>query len=216
MVDAMDSKSISCDGSRGSSPRPGTSPASTTAADSRLARALLPVLLHELNNHTQYLSALGALESSGDPLPNRGAGLARTAQEVEELGWLLGLCAGGYGADLLRDRTERNGLSPLVRLVRKALRREGHDVERAERELPELSPRVGWRGAWRVGELLFECAMAGSGPLSWELAADGDDLLLTCHVPIAAISDPAVLRDVPRAEQGPDWIRFRIAPGGPR
>lgn len=214
MVDAMDSKSISCDGSRGSSPRPGTNPA--PVAESSLARALLPVLLHELNNHTQYLSALGALEDSGDPLPNRGAGLARTAQEVEELGWLLGLCAGGYGADLLRDRTERDGLAPLVRLLRKALRREGRDLERVDRPLPDLAPRLGWRGAWRVGELLFGCSAAGPGPLAWELVAEGDDLLLTCRVEPAAILDPALLREVSRAEHGPGWIRFRIAPGAPR
>lgn len=213
MVDAMDSKSISCDGSRGSSPRPGTNAADPLRADSALARALLPVLLHELNNHTQYLSALGALEGAGDPLPNRGAGLARTAQEVADMGWLLGLCAGGHGADLLRDRTEAGGLAPLVRCVRKALRRVGRDLERAERGLPELSPRLGWRGAWRVGEILFAFATVVDGPLAWEIAADGDGLVLTCRAEPSAVVDPAVTRAIPAAERGPGWIRFRIVPG---
>jgi hypothetical protein len=178
--------------------------------DPQLARALLPVLLHELNNHTQYLSALGALESSGDPLPNRGEGLARTAVEVEELGWLLGLCAGGFGADLLRDRSESDGLGPLVRLLRKALRRTGRDLERADRELPDLSPRLGWRGAWRVGELLFACAQSSAAALAWELEADGDALLLTCRVNPAALAESVAQPAV--TEHGADWIRFRIAP----
>ncbi len=176
----------------------------------QLARALLPVLLHDLNNHTQYLSALGALESSGDPLPNRGDGLARTAVEVEELGWLLGLCAGGFGADLLRDRSEAGGLGPLVRLLRKALRRAGRDLERADRELPELPPRLGWRGAWRVGELLHACAHSSAAALEWELESDGDTLLLTCRVDPAALAVSVAHSAV--AERGPDWIRFRIAP----
>src|SRR5687767_12134325 len=124
----MDSKSISLDGSRGSSPRPGTTPPGSPD-DGVLARALLPVLLHELNNHTQYLATLHSLEVSGDPLPDGGEGLLRTAHDVEELGWLLGLCAGGAGTDLLRARSERTGLAPLVRFVRKALRREQRDLE---------------------------------------------------------------------------------------
>ncbi|MCY2961056.1 MAG: hypothetical protein NTY35_12905 [Planctomycetota bacterium] len=174
---------------------------------------MLPVLLHELNNHTQYLSALGALESAGDPLPSRGDGLARTAREVEELGWLLGLCAGGYGTDLLRDRTEKDGLGPLARLVRKALRREGHDLERADRELPELPAHLGWRGAWRVGELLFACASSLPGPLAWELEADGDALLLTCRVDPASIEAAVGGPALESAECGTDWVRFRIATG---
>lgn len=213
MVDALDSKSISRKGSRGSSPRPGTTSSGTDRATSALARALLPVLLHELNNHTQYLAALGALQGPEPSLPDRGAGLARTADEVEELGWLLGLCAFGHGTDLLRDRSERDGLGPLVRFVRKALRRAGRDLERADRALPALSPRVGAEGAWRAGELLHACALARTEPLAWELDADGDDLVLTCRVPVAALDD-GLRAEAIVDERAPDAVSFRIAGGG--
>jgi len=169
------------------------------------------VLLHELNNHTQYLTALGALDASNSALPNQGEGLACTALEVEELGWLLGLCAGGYGADLLRDRSEADGIGPLVRFVRKALRRIARDLERADREVPALSPRLGWRGAWRVGEFLFWCASASETALAWELEAEGDALLLTCRVSPSALTVLVPVDDIAQAEVGPDWIRFRIA-----
>jgi hypothetical protein len=177
-----------------------------------LARALLPVLLHELNNHTQYLATLHSLEADGDPLPGGGEGLLRTAREIEELGWLLGLCAGGAGADLLRERSERAGLSPLVRFVRKALRREQRDLEDAARALPELPPRLGWRGAWTVGELLHASARAlpERVPLVWNLSARGDGLVLDCNVtPSAALSDLALRRRVAVTQQQ-DGVRFTI------
>ncbi len=220
----MDSKSISLDGSRGSSPRPGTNAASSapddnvractgaSADETVLARALLPVLLHELNNHTQYLATVHALESAGDPLPDGGAGLLRTAHDVEELGWLLGLCAGGAGTDLLQARTERTGLAPLVRLVRQALRRAQHDLEDPGRALPDLPSRLGWRGAWTMGELLHAAAreMPERAPLAWSLAAQGDTLVLVCRVLLSPeLTDLARRRSVDVASQT-DGIRFTI------
>lgn len=203
MADAMDSKSISCDGSRGSSPRPGT----TSAASAEFARALLPVVLHELNNHTQYLSALGALESAGESFAGRGEGLARTGQDVEELGWLLGLCAGALGTDLLRDRSERQGLAPLVRLVRKALRREGRDIERADRSLPDLHPRLGWRGALRAGSAIFEAARSRTAPLEFEIESDGVALVVAVRADAQAVQGEIAEPDPAR---GPGWCRVRI------
>ncbi len=215
MADAMDSKSISCDGSRGSSPRPGTNVSPTDGAsearDVGLAQALLPVLLHDLNNHTQYLTALSALVAHGDALPNGGEALAQTAREIEELGWILGLCAGGFGGDLLHERTERRGLVPLVVLVRKALRREGRDIERADRDLPDLPTKLGWRGAWRVGELLFACGRTSTGPLAWDLRADGDALDLACRVDPSTL--PADIAAASCADGGSHGVRFRIDAG---
>lgn len=218
MADAMDSKSISCDGSRGSSPRPGTNviaPGGTGEVE--LARALLPVLLHDLNNHTQYLTALNALVAQNSPAvegeesPGGGEALAQTAREIEELGWILGLCAGGFGSDLLHERTERRGLVPLVALVRKALRREGRDIERADRELPDLPTKLGWRGAWRVGELLFACGRAGASPLAWDLRADGVGLELVCHVDPSAL--PPYIASAGCVDSAANSVRFRIEAG---
>jgi hypothetical protein len=175
------------------------------------------VLLHELNNHTQYLATLHSLEAGGDPLPDGGEGLLRTAREVEELGWLLGLCAGGAGADLLRERSERAGLAPLVRFVRKALRREQRDLEDAARALPALPPRLGWRGAWTVGELLHACArtLPERTPLGWTLSAEGDALVLRCRVSTStALTDLAQRRAVDVVAES-DGLRFTLR-AGPR
>ncbi len=169
---------------------------------------MLPVLLHDLNNHTQYLSALASLTGAGEAPPRGGDGLARTGQEVEELGWLLGLCAGGFGTDLLHDRTERRGLPPLVALVRKVLRRAGHDIERADRELPDLPTRVGWRGAWRVGELLHACALVTDAPLAWELCAADAGLRLDCYVDRANL--PADVLGTAILEEDAHLVRFHV------
>lgn len=212
MADAMDSKSISREGSRGSSPRPGTSVGAepSISADGELAAALLPVVLHELNNHTQYLAVLAALARSGAPDASADSGLAPTANAVRELGWVLGLVAAADGADYLRDRSEADGLAPVVRCVRQALRREGRDLARADREMPRLSPRVGWRGARRAGVLLLACGRASATPLEFEIRADGDALALACRVDRAALAaDVAAL-----ASDGPEpgWCAFRVAP----
>jgi hypothetical protein len=178
----------------------------------------LPVLLHDLNNHTQYLSALNALANVGDAAPDGGAGLARTSREIEDLGWLLGLCAGATGADWLGERTERRGLTPLVQHVRKALRRLGRDLERSDRELPDLPARLGWRGARRVGEVLFACGTAttpaneSAQPLDWELEAHGDALRLGCRVEPAGIPELTLLGPWTPLEHRSGWISFRIEP----
>jgi hypothetical protein len=178
----------------------------------------LPVLLHDLNNHTQYLSALNALAQTGDAAPDGGAGLARTSREIEDLGWLLGLCAGATHADWLGERTERRGLAPLVQHVRKALRRLGRDLERADRDLPDLPARLGWRGARRIGELLFACGSAAvpanetPRPLEWELEAHGDALRLACRVDPAGIRDRTLLGPWTDHGQRTGWISFRIEP----
>ncbi len=209
MADAMDSKSISCDGSRGSSPRPGT----TSAESAEFARALLPVLLHELNNHTQYLSALGALETLGETHLGRGEGLARTGQEIEELGWLLGICAGGLGSDLLRDRSERRGLAHLVKLTRKAVRHEGRDLERADRSLPDLDPQLGWRGALEVGAILFAASRSGASPLAFEIEADSRGLVVACRAPLDSLKGDLAARAELDPVRGTDWFRVHVQPG---
>jgi len=185
--------------------------AASAIGDVGLARALLPVLLHDLNNHTQYLTALNVLVAHGDAGPNGVEALAQTAREIEELGWILGLCAGGFGGDLLHERTERRGLVPLVALVRKVLRREGRDLERADRDLPDLPTKLGWRGAWRVGELLFVCARTASSPLAWEIRADGDALEFACRLDPSAL--PADIASTACADSGSDRVRFRIEAG---
>jgi len=173
---------------------------------------LLPVLLHELNNHTQYLSALGALELAGESLLGRGEGLARTGREVEELGWLLGICAGGLGTDLLRDRSERRGLAPLVRLTRKAVRRAGRDLEHADRSLPDLDPRLGWRGALEVGSVLFAASRTVLSPLAFEIESDEVGLVVACRAPVEALVGAPAARAEPDSARGAGWFLVRVHP----
>jgi len=171
------------------------------------------VLLHELNNHTQYLSALGALETTGESLLGRGEGLARTGIEVEELGWLLGICGGGLGTDLLRDRSERRGLAPLVRLTRKAVRHEGRDLERADRPLPDLDPRLGWRGALEVGSILFAASRTGATPLAFEIEVDARGLVVACRAPVEALAEEWTARAEQDSSRGPAWFRVHVHAG---
>ena len=116
-------------------------PRTALRADEELAAALLPVLLHRINNTTQLLLGVRAMvEGGGGEIPARSASdLAVAAREAHELGWLLGLLSGGLGADLLLARHESAGLAPLLRLVRDGLRRK----QRAVEFRPEPAPLVG-------------------------------------------------------------------------
>ena len=113
-------------------------PRTAFRVDEELAAALLPVLLHRINNTTQLLLGVRAMvDSGGGAVPARSASdLGVAAQEAHELGWLLGLLSGGLGADLLLARHESAGLAPLLRLVREGLRRQSRVLELRTEPLP--------------------------------------------------------------------------------
>jgi hypothetical protein len=148
----------------------------------------VPVLLHKLNNTTQYLSALQALLSDA-PAAHEHAleGLSQTALEVDDLGWILGLVANAGGADVLLERRERSRLVPLVRLVADCLRKERRDLERPTRALPPLDVRddpKSWRIPWAVARWLHAAGMSlpAGTTLAWELVERGPDrLALVCR-----------------------------------
>ena len=110
----------------------------------RLAAALLPALLHRVQNTTQLIvgvRALAALEPLS--LPQRSSGdLAAAARAAHEQGWLLGVLSRALGADLLLAREERDGLRPVLELVRDGLRREGRDLTFAVGEMPRLGTAI--------------------------------------------------------------------------
>lgn len=112
-------------------------------ADEELAAALLPVLLHRINNTTQLLFGVRAMVEGSGPMPERCAGdLAAAAEEAHQLGWLLGLLAGGLGSDLLLARHESNGLEPMLRLVRDGLRRRERMLEFRAGSIPLLTAKA--------------------------------------------------------------------------
>jgi hypothetical protein len=161
-----------------------------------LSAALVPVLLHKLNNATQYLSALNSLLALGPentPL-SYFDGLGGTSRDVDELGWLLGVAANACGANLLLERRERAGLAAMVRVTAEILRREGRDLERVDRALPEISALdtrgsrdAAWRSAWLVGSWLLSCGreLPRDAVLAWDLSFTGAGFALAARVPLS-------------------------------
>jgi hypothetical protein len=148
---------------------------------------LLPVLQHDLANHTQHLVALEALVRAGAELPREGAGLGDAATELRDLGWLMGVVAGACARSLPGARDERRGLGLLARALNRALAREGRALAPVDGALPA---GLGWRGTAAVGEWLLACAgrCEPGSALRWHVGASERGLACACDVPI----DPAL------------------------
>lgn len=222
MADAMDSKSISRKGVGvqvpASAPRP--------SERDPLATALLPVVLHGLNNATQVLSSLNALlalespENGGEVLTSRAGDLAHASRQVDELGWMLALVGSASGANVLYARRERAGLRPLVASVRAALRKEARDLAHAERPLPGLASDVadGWQLPWVIGTWIWTSARAlpQRSTLDWKLGRSGGHWELVCDSPFSDAHDVIARRwrsplgalECDRAAPGACVIRF--------
>ena len=170
LVDAMDSKSISRKGV--GVQVPASAPAS--GADP-LAEALLPVLLHRLNNVAQVLSSLNALvrlDTGEDILGQRAHDLARAGDALLPLGWLLGALGASGGADLLFARHEGRALTWTLEALDEVLRREGCALLWRGARLPLVSASAPhtWRIPWAIASVLYECARAA--PQCKELPCD--------------------------------------------
>lgn len=146
-----------------------------------LAEALLPVLVHRMNNTTQLLSSLRTVLQAApgrDWLGERAEDLADAHGELRVTGYLFGLLSCASGADLLGDRREPGGLRWLVRAVGEVLRREGAQLREPPSGLPDLTPAAGaWALPWLVGRLLHEVGRRASREgvgLEWSLGRDGD------------------------------------------
>jgi hypothetical protein len=189
------------------------------------AAALLPVLLHGLNNATQVLSSLNALlalDEDGSVLTSRAGDLAHASRQVDDLGWLLALVGSASGADVLMARRERAGLAPLVACVRTVLRKDGRDLSRPERSLPGLATDVadGWQLPWTIGSWLWtsgrSLAPGGTGAkLEWEIAAHEDAWELRCDAPWSTALE-AIAQRLPgleAARAAPDASVLRIPLG---
>jgi len=148
----------------------------TGAQSDPLAVALLPVLLHKLNNATQVLSSMNSLLTiaGGEELfCDQTRQLGATSARVDELGWLLAVLASASGTDMLLERREPRGLSIMASLVSEALRRRGQVMDKVA-DLPELAPNPcagvgGWELPWALGTLLVHSAadLADGASLRW-------------------------------------------------
>lgn len=157
-------------------------------ASDGLAAALLPVLIHRMNNATQLMTNLSTLAGfgpapgGGDWLEERAEDLATTSREVDEMGYLLAVLASASGADLLLERRCERGLSWMTQLVGDALRREERSLAGGRHAIPGQRPHVGegWELCWAVGALLWTSGMSrpSGGALEWQWLDEGDSWVL--------------------------------------
>jgi hypothetical protein len=161
-----------------------------------LAAALLPVLMHRLNNATQVLQALNAMLATGERqrvLAARCGDLVSAGETIDEVGWLLAVLASACGADLLLARRERDGLAGVLAAVREAVRREGRELARGPDALPRLAPEFGdgWRVPWAIGTWIHVGAIAlpERSSLEWDVRPREGGSEVRCRVPAHASRD---------------------------
>jgi hypothetical protein len=150
----------------------------------QLAAAMMPVVLHRLNNTTQLLTGLNALlalDRSQSLFERRAEDVAYAARVVDELGWVLAVLASASGADVLLERRRCDGLRPMLETVRDALRRDGSDLE-LPAALPGLEPEVGhgWELSWAFAAWLWTARRTCAGDFSWSVRWEGDVCRVAC------------------------------------
>ncbi len=115
----------------------------------------MPMVLHELNNATQYLGMLHSVHTQ-DPssgILERSAGdLGATASSVEDLGLLMAILSTTAGTDLLLERRSDRGCAIALSMTIRALRKKGVDVTLPDRlEVTGLADAAqGWELPWAV------------------------------------------------------------------
>jgi len=183
----------------------------TTHGADPLARALMPVVLHQMANATQLLAGLQAVLSmeGGDAmLVERADDLARASLDVEDLGWALAVLGSAVGADLLLARRQPRGLAILLPMVGKALQRAERPMPSVPRDLPQLAPAAldGWQAPWAVASLLLAAGEdANTTPPAWNLSLAGEGWRFTVPAGETALARaPSVVERLPgaRAEEG--------------
>ena len=142
-----------------------TDPAASKTSDP-VARVLLPVLLHEVNNATQLLVGLRAILElpGGEAMFNsRADDLGRTSHMMDDLGFALAVVATAGGANMLLARRDERSVRILWDLTKQALTRGGGVTITDLGEPPLIASAAlgGWQLTWSVAALL--------------IAASGDD-----------------------------------------
>lgn len=163
----MDSKSISREGVGVQVP--------ASAPHSELSGALIPVLIHKLNNITQVLSGVNALVSLTQDLgvlDQHAESLEHAALELDRLGWTLGMLGAAHGSDLLFARRERQALNWSLQALVELYGRERR-VLSVPSKLPMLAPDAAQSA--RCWELLQWIRAQAQGPqVVLQLAQEGE------------------------------------------
>ncbi len=138
----------------------------------------LPVLLHRLANHTQFLTGFRSVLGMGVPdsfLEQKGPDLQQAGEKLSQVGWLLAVFGSGRGNQLLLSRRERQGLEWMVDLVGEGIRRETGSALLRPSCLPTLAPGAldGWQIPYSLGGLLWQAygpEASAPGLAGWSLA----------------------------------------------
>lgn len=144
------------------------------------AAGLMPMLLHELNNATQFLGMLHSVHSQ-DPtagLFERSAqGLSETGAAVEDLGLLMAIVSTAAGTDLLLERRSPRGLDITLSMTVRALRKRGIDVQflGSDSLTPMRDEAMGWELPWAIAASAWAAAapMEAGGTLALDLDTHG-------------------------------------------
>ena len=137
----------------------------------------MPIVLHELNNITQFLGMLHqvASQDGGAELLERSASdLGEAALKVEDLGLLMAILSTAAGSDLLMERRSERGLLVVSAITLKLIRKSGRDlhVDGLGGAALTSGGGQGWELPWAVGASF--CLAASELPAGDTLRVDMD------------------------------------------
>ena len=181
------------------------------SAEAFAALALRELLERVASTTAELASLRAALESAGRASLSiaQQQRLARACADLEEQGWLFGLCARELGSDVLFERRERDGLARALELVRALLERDG--VELAVTGTPELDS--GDERCSTICAVVARCVHAAHGAPptpQWCFARCDEDLALRFTGTLGAPLRRALQEGAQRLE----GARVRATPGG--
>jgi hypothetical protein len=115
----------------------------------------MPIVLHELNNATQFLAMLHNVISQ-DPesevLEKSAPDLSLTAGGVDDLGLMMAILSTASGTDLLMERRSERGVAVVASATIKLIRKSGRDVhlEGISEPLAVAPEGQGWELPWAM------------------------------------------------------------------
>jgi len=127
----------------------------------------MPMVLHELNNATQFLTMLHSVhkqDPSSGALDRSSGALSDTAASVDDLGLLMAILSTASGTDLLLERKSSQGLRVALAMTIRAVRKRGVEVTTREGRtlLADSEAARGWELPWALGASVWIAAKAAT------------------------------------------------------
>ena len=146
-------------------------PSDSTQANELMTWAL-PVLLHRLANHTQWMTGFRSLlqiPGGEELLAAKSDDLCQAGRRFQEVGWLMAVLGSAQGGNLLLARREPQGLALMFELVQEGLQREARErgsgtIPQGPEDWPNLAPSAqdGWQIPFALGTLVLHAYRDGS------------------------------------------------------